>query len=246
MNTITNRLMPWVIGACSKEDDSDEEMQHTILKWSIEAAKGTYWTPLNLVRAINGLWFASSHQVWMTIVNNLHELCSNPEYIPILRDEISSQSELTFETIERMPLLDSFMKEVSRMKAFDAVAVRRKALKSFTFSDGGPHVPAGNVVCVPQTPILLDPKNYSDPLRFNGFRFAPPEAVAAISSHVRVDERHQAERFTDVTENYPPRTILCFLRDEVGIDTYHDQISFQDGDSAGPEDVVVEDFPCSV
>ena len=133
-------------------------------------------------------------------MNNLHELCRHPEYISLLRSEISSQVALDYKTIESLPLLDSFMKEVSRMNAFDSVNVRRKALKPFTFSNGGPHVPVGNVACVPQTPILLDEMNYPNSTEFNGFRFMPKHATTAIPSS-KVGK--ETSRFTDVTHTYP-------------------------------------------
>ena len=40
----------------------------------------------------------------------------------------------------------------------------------FVFSDGT-HIPAGNTVCVPQQAMMQDPKNYANPLEFQGFRF---------------------------------------------------------------------------
>jgi len=40
----------------------------------------------------------------------------------------------------------------------------------FVFSDGT-HVPAGNVVCVPQQAMMQDPNNYTNALEFQGFRF---------------------------------------------------------------------------
>ncbi|MCJ1267977.1 hypothetical protein MMC22_007863 [Lobaria immixta] len=166
MKILSGRLMSWVTDR--KEKGSDKtNLEHTMVQWMIDSAKGDYWTPENLVRTINGVWFASSHQVWMTV--------------------------------EMLPLLDSFMKEVSRMNAFDSVAVRRKALQSFTFSDGGPHIPIGNVACVPQMPILLDAKNYSCPMDFNGFRFA---SKGAATSTTRVPGE-RTSTFTDVTEIYP-------------------------------------------
>ncbi|MCJ1414944.1 hypothetical protein MMC32_001274 [Xylographa parallela] len=182
------------------KNDAADVKTVTIIQWMVDAARGKYWTPMNLVRSINGLWFASSHQVWMTIVNNLHELCKHPEYLPLLREEIGEQSIITPEVVENLPLLDSFMKETSRMNAFDSVAVRRKALKPFTFSDGGPHIPVGNVACVPQAAILLDEMNYPNPMEFDGFRFftAKPDSAAAVAMPGK-----ERSKFTDVSEKYP-------------------------------------------
>ena len=51
-----------------------------------------------------------------------------------------------------------------------AVAMNRKVMTPFVFSDGT-HIPAGNVVCVPQQAMMQDPNNYPNPLEFQGFRF---------------------------------------------------------------------------
>lgn len=51
-----------------------------------------------------------------------------------------------------------------------AVAMNRKVMTPFVFSDGT-HIPAGNVVCVPQQAMMQDPNNYANPLEFQGFRF---------------------------------------------------------------------------
>ena len=48
--------------------------------------------------------------------------------------------------------------------------MNRKVMTPFVFSDGT-HVPAGNVVCVPQQAMMQDPNSYANPLEFQGFRF---------------------------------------------------------------------------
>lgn len=40
----------------------------------------------------------------------------------------------------------------------------------FTFSDGT-HVPAGNIIRIAQQSLMLDSNNYSNPNKFDGFRF---------------------------------------------------------------------------
>lgn len=47
------------------------------------------------------------------------ELCSRPENIQILRDEIGEFPELDYEKLERLPLLDSFIKETIRLNPLD-------------------------------------------------------------------------------------------------------------------------------
>ena len=143
----------------------------------------------------------------------------HPEYIDLLRSEIESQSSLDYHSLENLPLLDSFMKETSRLNPVDAgkpynergnlyvnlimtcvVGVRRKALRPYTFSDGGPHVPIGNIVCVPQYSILRDETNYPRATAFDGFRFM---SATLPSSNAGSKPTQRTSRFTDVTETYP-------------------------------------------
>ena len=90
-----------------------------------------------------------------------------------------------------MPLLDSFLKESSRLNpsdaskwelfsiiailnavfgSFNAVSMRRKVMKPFAFSDGI-EIPVGNWACVPQRSMMRDPATYLNPDTFDGFRF---------------------------------------------------------------------------
>lgn len=72
-----------------------------------------------------------------------------------------------------------------------AVSVQRKALKPFTFSNGA-HVPAGNLVAVPQQAVMRDEKNYRYPERFDAFRF-----------YTSKDSNVPAIKYTDVSWEYP-------------------------------------------
>ncbi len=116
----------------------------------------------------------------------------------------------TEERFTNMPLLDSFLRETARLNPLDAsqflpshsssqwrsnpspVSVQRKALKPFTFQDGS-HVPAGNILCVPQAAVMRDEKFYHNPTEFNGFRFVTSEEGITRS----------LPKFTDVSTSYP-------------------------------------------
>ena len=52
-------------------------------------------------------------------VYTLYDLCAHPEYIEPLRLEISEQLE-GHDSLQHMPLLDSFLKESSRMNPSDS------------------------------------------------------------------------------------------------------------------------------
>ncbi|KAL8804076.1 MAG: hypothetical protein Q9182_002789 [Xanthomendoza sp. 2 TL-2023] len=76
-----------------------------------------------------------------------------------------------------------------RGKEENSISVQRKVLKDFTFKDGT-HVPAGNVICVPQQAVMRDPKYYDQPDEFLPFRFATKESNDAI------------QKFTDLKPHF--------------------------------------------
>ncbi|KAI4087316.1 MAG: hypothetical protein L6R37_008332 [Teloschistes peruensis] len=115
----------------------------------------------------------------------LSDLSTHTEYLEPLRQELRGGWDELKKTAEGLPLLDSFIKESTRMNGTVCTSGRRKALAPFTFSDGL-HVPTGAWVCVPTRSINRDAKIYRDPLMFDGFRFA----------------RENPSRFTDVTGNW--------------------------------------------
>lgn len=82
-----------------------------------------YWTPEILSQSLLGIWFAASHQPWMNLDFMLLELCARPEWQSILRNEIGDYGAQSYESLEQLPLLDSFMKETIRMNPLDTRTV---------------------------------------------------------------------------------------------------------------------------
>ena len=95
-----------------------------------------YWTHSLIIQAILGIWFAASHQPWivgliesygnvllLTFHQNLHfvflELCARPEYVEMINQEIRAADKLNYESINRLPILDSFIKESVRLNPLD-------------------------------------------------------------------------------------------------------------------------------
>ncbi|KAF4631662.1 hypothetical protein G7Y89_g6465 [Cudoniella acicularis] len=145
------------------------------------------WSATKIVQVILGIWFAAVHQPAMSIVYALQDLLDHPEYLEPLRHELIAHP---MEDLDRNPLLDSFLKESSRLHPSDAISVRRKVLEPFTFPDGT-HLRAGDVACVPSQAIMQDPAYYGmDSLAFDAFRFVNTEGGSVA-------------RFTDASPTYP-------------------------------------------
>ncbi|KAI1451456.1 cytochrome P450 [Annulohypoxylon moriforme] len=103
-------------------------------------------------------------------------------------------------TTQGLPLLDSFIKESSRLNPIEAMSGRRQALRDFEFSDGT-QVKKGDWACVPTRAMLHDETYYPHASTFEGFRFAPREKVPRnMASNVFQPEG--PSRYSDLSENY--------------------------------------------
>lgn len=71
------------------------------------------------------------------------------------------------------------------------VAVRRKALKDYTFSGGTPFCPSGSTVCVSSYDMMHNEKDYPRPNDFQPRRF------------VDTDSPVRGTKFTEVSEKFP-------------------------------------------
>ncbi|CRG87276.1 Ent-kaurene oxidase [Talaromyces islandicus] len=141
------------------------------LQWIIDSSPTKEkWDAKKVVQETLALWFGSVHQLSMAFVYALYDLVDNPSYITLLRDELASAPDGWLSSLNNLPLLDSFLKESTRLSPSDSISLRRKALKTFKFSDGTV-VPKGAWVCVPQRAVQRDAAYYENPEQFDGHRF---------------------------------------------------------------------------
>lgn len=78
-----------------------------------------YWNPELLSQSLLGIWFAASHQPWMNLHFVILELCVRKEWQTRLRQELKQYSPLNYGALEKLPLLDSFIKETVRLHPLD-------------------------------------------------------------------------------------------------------------------------------
>lgn len=90
-----------------------------------------YWDPELLSQSLLGIWFAASHQPWMNLHFIILELCARKEWQTSLRQELEQHLPLDYETLEHLPLLDSFIKETVRLNPLDT---RMSRLIGFSLS----------------------------------------------------------------------------------------------------------------
>lgn len=156
------------------------------------------WSAEKIVQALLGIWFAAVHQPALSLVYILHDLSHHTEYIEPLRSEIQTAfhegSGISASDLEKLPLLDAFIKESCRLHPSDSISVRRKVLREHTFKDGTRVLP-GDVACVPSQAMLCDEDVYDKGATFNPSRF--------LRNDSGPDVVESSSRFTDTDINYP-------------------------------------------
>ncbi|KAJ5929280.1 cytochrome P450 [Penicillium verhagenii] len=192
MKQVEERVCPIIEKGVESWDDLSK-VEHTILYNMMEETKDnrSYWTPAAVCQAIMGLWLAASHQPWVNLYIFIYQLCAQPEWQDIVRDEFRANgSGLDFDSLENLPLLDSFMRESSRFHCLDKLNIRRKAMRDYTFSDGSTFAPKGSTVCVSNYEVSHDPGNYPNPDIFDGFRFVRGRSNDRTTGYADVSEKN--------------------------------------------------------
>ncbi|KAK4464954.1 putative cytochrome P450 E-class, group IV [Cladorrhinum samala] len=153
-----------------------EEKPEDMLQWILDGqSKYRPYSTEELARVQLTLSFAAIHTTTMTATNTLYNLAVYPEYIPILREEISSVLSttggvFTSQALQNMKRLDSFIKESMRIDPPGATSFNRKVLKSFALSSGQV-IPAGVIIEVPAEALTRDPEIFPNPDTFQPWRF---------------------------------------------------------------------------
>ena len=147
----------------------DKENMDTI-DWFDEMARGV--TPYNPVYAQLGLALASIHTTSDLMAQAIINLCLHPDLIEPLRKEaqnVLQDDGLNKVSVQRLTLLDSFLKETQRMKPPSLTTLDRLATKTVTLPDGT-IVPKGTQVSV-SPHRMWDDAVHSEPEEFNARRF---------------------------------------------------------------------------
>lgn len=143
------------------------------MQWLIEAG-GSQLTLDVLADTMIRIMMAAVHTTAQTSTYALmHVLTSSSDLLPALRAEVleaiadaSGSKDLT----NRLPKIESCIKESARMAPLGLIMVGRKVVQNQYFEDGT-QVPAGNSIFAPTEAVNHDPDIYADPDVFDGLRF---------------------------------------------------------------------------
>ncbi|KAK3370540.1 cytochrome P450 [Podospora didyma] len=150
---------------------------HDLLQYLLDAsAKDTPWTPIRLVQEVMAIWLIKGLQMATTAI---YDLCLHPEHTAPLRREIAIAERDGDFCASGLPLLDSFIKESTRLSPADCLSTRRQAIAPFSLNDGT-HLNVGDWLCTPVAAIAQHYKHFPEPTEFSGFRFVDQSIVEKL------------------------------------------------------------------
>jgi cytochrome P450 len=145
--------------------------------WMCSVAQGK---DIDYVAGQLSLTLAAVHTTTGALTYALIDLCKNPEAVSPLREEvvaIISKHGWTKSALQKLRLMDSFLKESQRCNPHESTSMHSVAQRAITLSDGT-CIPAGARVVV--AGAYRDSSVYENPEAFEPFRF------------LDVDEDHKA------------------------------------------------------
>jgi len=146
-----------------------------ILSWLIDNADDPEQSTVkSLVLRLLFLSFPAIHTSSSSFLYALYHLAAHPEYVQPLRDEVEKtirEARWSKASLDKMHKLDSFLRESQRFYTLSGVAMSRKAMKDFTFSDGT-FIPKGTYIAAAVFPTHHDEEYYDEAHVFKPWRFS--------------------------------------------------------------------------
>ncbi|KAM0718727.1 hypothetical protein Q7P37_005798 [Cladosporium fusiforme] len=157
--------------------------------WMVEIARGR---DVDYVAAQLSLTMAAIHTTTEATAQAIADICQHPEVVQPLREEIISvisENGWTKPALQKLRLMDSFLKESQRCTPIGIVSMNRFVEKEFELSDGTV-LPTGSRFFV--AGAFQDPLVYKDPEKFDAFRFHRKLEPGQINSwaHVTTSASH--------------------------------------------------------
>ncbi|KAM7219559.1 cytochrome P450 monooxygenase [Rhypophila decipiens] len=177
--TIKSRLSKAKLGKQGPAGETQEKAEDAI-QWLLDAhlAKGRVPTPDDIVQNLFVLTTASIHSTSATGLSILFDTMDRPSVVADIKAEMSrvrrtcerhvSEDGIdtaiwTRQHLSKLNLLDSFMRESTRVHSFTQLTVQRLvASKPYTFKDGLT-LPAGTTISFASNEYNLDPEIHRNP-----------------------------------------------------------------------------------
>ncbi|KAE8849499.1 hypothetical protein HRS9122_03515 [Pyrenophora teres f. teres] len=174
LNDATHLLRPSIEATIKQYEDGDIKKgpkSGNALGWLIEIQKGRPLELVSFVGAQLSLSMASIENTFKMLACCLIQCISHPEVIDPLRKEmveILKENGWSKSSMQKMKLLDSFLKEVQRVDNF--LAIMNRYVNKDTFLSDGTCIPAGAMLVVLDSGAR-DPDIYAEPEKFIADRY---------------------------------------------------------------------------
>lgn len=157
--------------------------------WMYEISRGR---DVDYVAAQLSLTMAAIHTTTEATAQAIKDICEHPQIVQPLREEIVtviSENGWTKPALQKLRLMDSFLKESQRCTPIGIVSMSRYVEKEFELSDGT-ILPTGSRFFV--AGAFNDPLIYKDPEKFDAFRFCSKLEPGQVNSwaHVTTSASH--------------------------------------------------------
>jgi cytochrome P450 len=163
IDLILTHFTPRLEGHLAQTNAAGDEMTYGAWLLALPKHDGTFRTPRESAYQFKDVVLASIHTTSHFLTFALHELACRPALVQALRDEIGP-AEFSPLTINTLPLLDSFLREVLRCDV-DYLGLHHKAMRDVVMSNGQ-CIPKGTLVF-----LALDDANRVDNDVFDPYRF---------------------------------------------------------------------------
>lgn len=158
--------------------------------WMYEVGRGRQ---VDYVAAQLSLSLAAIHTTTESTAQALIDICRFPEVVQPMREEIIqviSENGWTKASLQKLRLMDSFLKESQRFTPMSTLSMNRYVEKELELSDGTV-LPVGSRFLV--AAAFQDPSIYDEPEKFKAFRFSDKRqepGQANAWGHVTTNSSH--------------------------------------------------------
>ncbi|KAF8959161.1 cytochrome P450 [Flammula alnicola] len=169
-------ILRYRISMFEKHGKNWELKPRDMITWLLEEAEPYQRDPTHIAMRLLRVNFAGLMSTSFFLPQVLYKLAASPEYVGPLREQIDSVVDKygwTKEGISKMYRIDSFIREVSRLKGFSALVLHRKVMnpEGFKFHDGIT-IPQGTHIAAASCVVNVNEDTFENSDRFDGLRFA--------------------------------------------------------------------------
>jgi cytochrome P450 len=145
-----------------------------VLQWLVQSSRGCEKATDEIVKRMLFLNMAAISTSGSTATNVLLDLCSRPDDMAMLREEmleaVKATGGITLTTLASLKKTDSFIGESRRVNSLGLMTFSRELMVPFKLSNGVT-LPAHTYISMTHQPMMNDPVFFPSPETFDGLRF---------------------------------------------------------------------------